>query len=94
MVDRNIINKLGMTAEQVDSQVQEMFGEKENVMFQEALLAKVDSHQPGTILKGKIVTQIGNDVIVEVGLKSEGVVDAANSRCPETGTRHGYRSAA
>ncbi|MGD0596613.1 MAG: 30S ribosomal protein S1 [Sedimentisphaerales bacterium] len=77
MVDRNIINKLGMTAEQVDSQVQEMFGEKENEMFQEALLAKVDSHQPGTILKGKIVTQIGNDVIIEVGLKSEGVVDAS-----------------
>jgi small subunit ribosomal protein S1 len=66
-----------MTAEQVDSQVQEMFGEKENQMFQDALLAKVDSHQPGTILKGKIVTQIGNDVIIEVGLKSEGVVDAS-----------------
>lgn len=77
MVDRNIINKLGMSAEQVDSQVNEMFGEKENQMFQDALLAKVDSHQPGTILKGKIVTQIGNDVIIEVGLKSEGVVDAS-----------------
>jgi len=77
MVDRNIINKLGMSAEQVDSQVNEMFGEKENEMFQEALQAKVDSHQPGTILKGKIVTQIGNDVIIEVGLKSEGVVDAS-----------------
>jgi small subunit ribosomal protein S1 len=77
MVDRNIINKLGMSAEQVDAQVNEMFGEKENEMFQEALQAKVDSHQPGTILKGKIVTQIGNDVIIEVGLKSEGVVDAA-----------------
>jgi small subunit ribosomal protein S1 len=77
MVDRNIINKLGMSAEQVDAQVNEMFGEKENEMFQEALQAKVDSHQPGTILKGKIVTQIGNDVIVEVGLKSEGVIDAS-----------------
>jgi len=77
MVDRNIINKLGMSAEQVDLQVNEMFGEKENEMFQEALQAKVDSHLPGTILKGKIVTQIGNDVIIEVGLKSEGVVDAS-----------------
>ncbi len=77
MVDRNIINKLGLSAEQVDQQVNEMFGEKENEMFQEALQAKVDSHQPGTILKGKIVTQIGNDVIIEVGLKSEGVVDAS-----------------
>ncbi len=76
MVDRNIINKLGMSAEQVDQQVAEMFGEKEDELFQNVLQAKVDSHLPGTILKGKIVTQIGNDVIVEVGLKSEGIVDA------------------
>jgi small subunit ribosomal protein S1 len=61
----------------VDQQVNEMFGEKENELFQDVLQNKVDSHLPGTVLKGKIVTQIGNDVIVEVGLKSEGVVDAA-----------------
>ena len=82
MVDRNIINKLGLSSEQVDQQVSEMFGEKENELFQDALQAKVDSHLPGTILKGKIVTQIGNDVIVEVGLKSEGVVDAAEFEDP------------
>jgi small subunit ribosomal protein S1 len=77
MADRNIINKLGLSSELVHQQVAEMFGEKEDALFQEALQAKVDSHLPGTILKGKIVTQIGNDVIVEVGLKSEGIVDAA-----------------
>ncbi len=77
MVDRNIINKLGMSAEQVDQQVNEMFSEEDNELFQQALQSKVDSHLPGTILKGKIVTQIGNDVIVEVGLKSEGIVEAA-----------------
>jgi small subunit ribosomal protein S1 len=83
MVDRNIIHKLGLSSEQIDQQVGEMFGEKENELFQEILLSKVDSHLPGTILKGKIVTQIGNDVIVEVGLKSEGVVDAAEFEDPE-----------
>lgn len=77
MADKNIINKLGLSPEQVDQQVAEMFGEKENEYFQEALQTKVDSHLPGTILKGKIVTQIGSDVVVEVGLKSEGIVDAA-----------------
>ena len=77
MADRNIIRKLGLSAEQIDQQVSEMFGEKENELFQDALQSKVDSHLPGTVLKGKIVTQIGNDVIVEVGLKSEGIVDAA-----------------
>jgi len=83
MVDRNIIHKLGLSSEQIDLQVGELFGEKENELFQEALQSKVDSHLPGTILKGKIVTQIGNDVIVEVGLKSEGVVDAAEFEDPE-----------
>ncbi len=59
-----------------------MFGEKEDTLFQEALQAKVDSHLPGTILKGKIVSQIGSDVIVEVGLKSEGIVDPAEFEDP------------
>jgi small subunit ribosomal protein S1 len=77
MVDRNIANKLGLSQEVIDQQVGKMFGEKENQFLEEVLKTKVDSRLPGSILKGTIVTQIGNDVIVEVGLKSEGVVDAS-----------------
>ncbi|MFB0524460.1 MAG: hypothetical protein ACETVZ_02900, partial [Phycisphaerae bacterium] len=77
MVDRNIINKLGLSEEKLDQQVDELFSKKENEFLEESLQAKVDSRLPGTILKGTIVSQIGNDVIVEVGLKSEGVVDAS-----------------
>jgi small subunit ribosomal protein S1 len=76
MVDRNIANKLGLSQAELDQQVGEMFSEKENEFLEEVLQAKVDSRRPGAILKGTIVSQIGNDVIVEVGLKSEGVVDA------------------
>jgi len=76
MVDRNIVNKLGLSKEKLDQQVSDMFSDKENEFLEETLQAKVDSRLPGTILKGTIVSQIGNDVIVEVGLKSEGVVDA------------------
>jgi small subunit ribosomal protein S1 len=83
MVDRNIVNKLGLSQQTLEQQVGEMFGAEEDQYLQDALCAKVDSHLPGTILKGKIVTQIGNDVIVEVGLKSEGVVDAAEFDNPE-----------
>ncbi len=74
MVDRNIVNKLGLSSEDLDNQVIELFGEQESRLLEEALKSNVDIQTPGTILKGKIVTQIGNDVIVEVGLKSEGVV--------------------
>jgi len=83
MVDRNIINKLGLSEEKLDQQVDELFSEKEDEFLQESLQAKVDSRLPGTILKGTIVSQIGNDVIVEVGLKSEGVVEASEFNGPE-----------
>ncbi len=76
MVDKNIVNKLGLSEQEIDRQVAEIFGEKETEYLEKALQSKVDAHLPGTILKGRIVSQIGNDVIVEIGLKSEGVVDA------------------
>ena len=83
MVDRNIVNKLGLTSEKLEEQVNEMFGEQENEFLEQALQKKVDSRLPGTILKGTIVSQIGNDVIVEVGLKSEGIVDASEFDSPD-----------
>ena len=83
MVDRNIVNKLGLSDAQLDEQVNKMFSEKEIQYLEEVLQRKVDSRLPGSILKGMIVSQIGNDVIVEVGLKSEGVVDAGEFENPE-----------
>jgi small subunit ribosomal protein S1 len=83
MVDRNIANKLGLSQEVIDQQVGKMFGDKENQFLEEVLQTKVDSRLPGTILKGTIVSQIGNDVIVEVGLKSEGVVDVSEFDSPD-----------
>lgn len=83
MVDRNLVNKLGLSQEQIEKQVSELFGEKENRYLEEVLKKKVDSRLPGAILSGTIVSQIGNDVIVEVGLKSEGVVDASEFDSPD-----------
>ncbi len=83
MVDRNIVNKLGLSDDKLNEQVKEMFGEKDSEFFEEVLHKKVDSRLPGTILGGTIVSQIGNDVIVEVGLKSEGVVDSGEFENPE-----------
>jgi small subunit ribosomal protein S1 len=85
MVDRNIVNKLGLSEDKLDEQVKELFGDNEGAFLEEVLQRKVDLRLPGTILKGKIVTQIGNDVIVEVGLKSEGVVDAGEFEDGEIG---------
>jgi len=83
MVDRNIVNKLGLSKEQLDREVDEMFTQDESNYLEEVLKAKVDARLPGSIIKGSVVSQIGNDVIVEIGLKSEGVVDASEFDSPE-----------
>ena len=71
-----------MSEDQIDAQIGEMFGDSEHEHLEEILQNKVDSNLPGTILSGTIAQQLGNDVIVEVGLKSEGVVDAAEFNDP------------
>jgi len=83
MVDQNIVNKLGLSDAKLDEQIGEMFGSGETEYLEQILQKKVDSRLPGSILKGTIVSQLGNDVIVEVGLKSEGVVDANEFGSPE-----------
>ena len=83
MVDRNIYGKLGLSEDKLEEQVDELFGENESQYLEQVLQKKVDSRLPGTILSGTIVSQLGNDVIVEVGLKSEGVVDANEFDSPD-----------
>lgn len=83
MVDKNIINKLGLSEDKLSQQVSEIFGDQETRFLEEVLQTKVDLRLPGTILRGTIVSQIGNDVIVEVGLKSEGMVDAGEFDSPD-----------
>ncbi len=82
MVDRNIASKLGLSEEKLNEQVGQLFGEAESKQLEEMLQGKVDSHSPGAVLRGTIACQIGNDVIVDVGLKSEGVVEAGEFSDP------------
>ena len=83
MVDRNIISKLGLSKEELERQVGEIFSEKDNEYLEQVLQTKVDLRQPGIILKGIIVAQIGNDVVVEIGLKSEGIVELSEFDSPD-----------
>ncbi len=83
MVDRNIISKLGLSKEELERQVGEIFSEKDNEYLEQVLQTKVDLRQPGIILKGIVVAQIGSDVVVEIGLKSEGVVEASEFDSPD-----------
>ncbi len=83
MVDRNICAKLGINEEELNLKVEELFPEEHTEMLQTILEDQVEALVPGTILKGRIVSRIGNEVIVEIGLKSEGIIDAAEFDDPE-----------
>ena len=77
MVDRNIVRSLGLSDENIEQQVSEMFSEEHSQLLSDALDKKGQELVLGNILEGKIVIRLGNDVIVELGLKSEGIVDAS-----------------
>jgi len=83
MVAKNIVNKLGLSQERIEQQVEELFGTDESRLLEDVLKQKVDSLIPGVILTGTIVSRLGNDVIVEVGLKSEGVLDTSEFESPD-----------
>ncbi len=83
MVNRNLIHKLGLSDDVIEQEVSQLFTFDHKHLLEEELEKKVEALVPGTIVKGKIVAQLGNDVIVELGLKSEGMVEASEFDDPE-----------
>ncbi len=84
MVDRNLIKSLGISDEDVESQLSEAMGEDFSPESLGQLIQETTAYQPGAILAGRIVNVIGNDVMVEVGLKSEGVVELSEFDDPKS----------
>ena len=83
MVDQNLINSLGITDEEVNKYLKEALpngGDSEDLV--ETVKQASERFQVGSILTGRIVSVVGNDVYVEVGLKSEGVVDLSEFSDP------------
>jgi small subunit ribosomal protein S1 len=75
MVNYNLIDQIGMDEAEADALIKEAFGTevadgKMDGLFKE----DIQQYQKGTILNGKIVGFAGDDVVIDVGLKSEGLV--------------------
>ena len=73
MVDYNLINSLDLDNETELSEVLG-FSQTSDEALTTALDETVCQFQAGTLLKGRIVGIVGDDVVVDVGLKSEGVI--------------------
>lgn len=83
MVDKSIFREIEIDEQELDQTISEALGTTDQQDILDVIDKTVQNFEPGTILKGKIVNHVGDDVIVEVGLKSEGTVSATEFDDPQ-----------
>ena len=75
MVDHILLRELAVDDRLVDQELAAVFGQAlDREEVGSVIEDTVGSFQPGSILQGKVIGFAGDDVIVDVGLKSEGVI--------------------
>ena len=83
MVDYNLINSLGNLDDEVNSAVATALGDAASDLNKLVKSDEVQDFVPGNILKGRIGSIVGDDFVVELGLKSEGVLERSEYDEPE-----------
>src|SRR5580698_7529774 len=83
MVDFKLINSLGNVDAEADSAVATALGEAANDLTKLVAGDEVQDFTPWAIIKGKIYSVVGDDFVVELGLKSEGILERSEFDEPE-----------
>src|SRR5262249_47631519 len=83
MVDLNLINSLGDIDDEVNTAVLDALGDAAGDLNQLVKGDEVQDFTPGAIIKGKVSGNAGDDFIVELGLKSEGILERSEFDEPE-----------
>src|SRR5947209_8251574 len=83
MVDYNLINSLGDLDSEVDSAVATALGDAATDLSKLVSGDEVQDFTPGAILKGKVSSVSGDDFVVELGLKSEGILERSEFDEPD-----------
>ncbi len=77
MVDQNLISELDDQGPGLEAEVAALFADADSEAAISGMMdQREDELKPGTILAGRIVARAGDDVVVDVGLKSEGLIPA------------------
>ena len=77
MVNFNLIADLDAVGQGIDAELDALFvGTDVASTVEKGGEAESDALRPGSILKGTIVGRAGDDIVVDVGLKSEGLIPA------------------
>lgn len=75
MVDHNLIADIGIDFDEIDAMILASLGEEVAGGNMDTLISsEIQQFIPGNMLKGKIVGKAGDDAVIDVGLKSEGLI--------------------
>jgi small subunit ribosomal protein S1 len=83
MVDYNLINSLGDMDADADAAVATALGDAANDITKLVAGDEVQNFTPGAILKGRVGSMAGDDFVIELGLKSEGILERNEFDEPE-----------
>ena len=74
MVDRNLLREFNISDDELDAQFRVALGGDYNPDDDEEFYKEIAAFDPGTIVPGRVIRIEGDDVLIDVGYKSEGVV--------------------
>jgi small subunit ribosomal protein S1 len=74
MIDETLIASLGIEDADAEALLSEALGDRAAAGMDDLLDERIDSLETGKLIQGKIIGFSGDDVVVEVGLKSEGLI--------------------
>jgi small subunit ribosomal protein S1 len=79
MIDETLLASLGTTDDEAEAMLAQAFGRTtatdQDEQYMDSFLGDaIKDLSPGKLIKGKVVGHAGEDIVVEVGLKSEGLI--------------------
>ncbi len=74
MAKKQILDEVGLTDEMLEEQVKDAMEGLEEEELRDLYEKSIQNFEIDSILKGRIVNVVGDDVVVDVGYKSEGVI--------------------
>ncbi len=75
MVNRNLLRDFDVADEELDREIQEALGAPAHEALPRVYIEQHQEFEPNKIVIGKVRAIFDNDVIIDVGYKSEGIID-------------------
>jgi len=74
MVDALILQDMNVEPDELEAELELAMSDPSVESFEQAIDASIQSFKQGSIIKGRVINIIGDDVVMDVGYKSEGLV--------------------